>query len=150
MPDDRDATLLRAYLSERDAPCPRCGYNLRNQGPGACPECGGRVALGLRAEGGRAAWGLQVASVLIPLVVQIASLGMWLWAMMRAMPGTMPRQLVVYASTEGVAIAGFIGVLVFVLRCRPEGRRGRAWTAIGWLYVGTSLLSAVNWVAWWI
>jgi hypothetical protein len=30
--------LLR-FLQERDQPCPRCGYNLRNLTTPACPEC---------------------------------------------------------------------------------------------------------------
>ncbi len=38
---------LRAYLATRDAPCPRCGYNLRGNTAGICPECGDRVTLPL-------------------------------------------------------------------------------------------------------
>src|SRR5438045_2504229 len=40
-----DAALLRQFLSERDVPCPRCGYNLRNLGGNRCPECGDALAL---------------------------------------------------------------------------------------------------------
>lgn len=44
---------LRAYLAERDAPCPRCQYNLRGVTDAACPECGqpidvNRIELGSR------------------------------------------------------------------------------------------------------
>lgn len=28
------------FLAGRDAPCPRCGYNLRSVRTGQCPECG--------------------------------------------------------------------------------------------------------------
>ncbi|MBX3376176.1 MAG: hypothetical protein KF678_04150 [Phycisphaeraceae bacterium] len=31
---------LREFLAERDAPCPRCGYNLRGLAGVECPECG--------------------------------------------------------------------------------------------------------------
>lgn len=40
-----DADLLTAYLSERDEPCPRCGYNLRNLISNRCPECGDFIRL---------------------------------------------------------------------------------------------------------
>ncbi len=40
-----DADLLRAYLSERDAACPTCGYNLRGLGQCTCPECGDGLSL---------------------------------------------------------------------------------------------------------
>ena len=39
--------MLRLYLAGRDAPCPACGYNLRDGGGTECPECG--AALGLEA-----------------------------------------------------------------------------------------------------
>ncbi len=31
--------LLREFLSQRDAPCPGCGYNLRGLREPRCPEC---------------------------------------------------------------------------------------------------------------
>ena len=43
-PDDHDA-LLRAYLAERDVPCPLCGYNLRTLSTQHCPECGKELEL---------------------------------------------------------------------------------------------------------
>ena len=49
--------LLRAYLDERDVPCPMCGYNLRNLTSTRCPECGERVELHLKlAEPKVGAW----------------------------------------------------------------------------------------------
>ncbi|MHC4910849.1 MAG: hypothetical protein ACYTF9_14160, partial [Planctomycetota bacterium] len=40
--------LVTGYLSERDAECPMCGYNLRSFTGTACPECGGTLQLTLR------------------------------------------------------------------------------------------------------
>ncbi len=36
---------LRAYLHERDTPCPGCGYNLRDLKADRCPECALELAL---------------------------------------------------------------------------------------------------------
>lgn len=48
VPDGDDA-MLRTYLADRDAPCPRCGYNLRASTGGRCNECGTAVRLGVHA-----------------------------------------------------------------------------------------------------
>jgi hypothetical protein len=38
--DSRDADdMLLEFVRERDHPCPRCGYNLRNLTTPTCPEC---------------------------------------------------------------------------------------------------------------
>lgn len=43
---DRDeVALLLKFLHDRDVPCPRCGYNLRNLVHPRCPECKLPVAL---------------------------------------------------------------------------------------------------------
>jgi len=42
---DENGAELRVFLAERDAPCARCGYNLRGLTGGACPECGWEVSL---------------------------------------------------------------------------------------------------------
>lgn len=43
---DRTITseLLKTYGVDRDLPCPSCGYNLRGNAGGRCPECGKNVA----------------------------------------------------------------------------------------------------------
>lgn len=33
------STALADFLTERDVPCPACGYNLRGLASGNCPEC---------------------------------------------------------------------------------------------------------------
>jgi hypothetical protein len=37
--------MLKAFLSERDCPCPQCEYNLRNLQGTRCPECGEELIL---------------------------------------------------------------------------------------------------------
>lgn len=44
-PND-DARLID-FLRNRDAPCPSCGYNLRDLTATQCPECGAPLRLGL-------------------------------------------------------------------------------------------------------
>lgn len=45
---------LRAFLSERNVPCPRCRYDLRGVVAAACPECGLRLELEVKDP--RRAW----------------------------------------------------------------------------------------------
>lgn len=40
-----DAAALRAFVAERDAPCPACGHNLRGLTRDVCPECREPLAL---------------------------------------------------------------------------------------------------------
>jgi hypothetical protein len=49
-PERQDITLLREYLAARDAPCPRCGYNLRGLTDPVCPECGGLLLMSMLAD----------------------------------------------------------------------------------------------------
>jgi len=39
--------MLRYFLTDRDAACPLCGYNLRNLTHTTCPECGREITLGV-------------------------------------------------------------------------------------------------------
>jgi len=42
--DTRDAALVE-LLGDTDAPCPKCGYNLRGVQRTTCPECGATLTL---------------------------------------------------------------------------------------------------------
>ncbi|MCZ6834659.1 MAG: hypothetical protein O7G85_02700 [Planctomycetota bacterium] len=55
-------TLLSAFLSERDVPCPGCAYNLRSILMNHCPECG--MPLYLMVRGTHVSNGLQFARLL--------------------------------------------------------------------------------------
>ncbi|MEO1716445.1 MAG: hypothetical protein AAFR76_04975 [Planctomycetota bacterium] len=49
-----DADQIKAYLADRDVPCPRCGYNLRGVADPTCPECAGEISFrpdAIRCEG---------------------------------------------------------------------------------------------------
>lgn len=43
-----DQLDLKQFLSERDEPCPSCGYNLRGLMTSVCPECRQDLVLGVQ------------------------------------------------------------------------------------------------------
>ncbi|MCH7848632.1 MAG: hypothetical protein IIB53_09755 [Planctomycetes bacterium] len=42
---ETDKSHLRAFLTDRDIPCPVCRYNLRGLPSTSCPECGAQLDL---------------------------------------------------------------------------------------------------------
>lgn len=62
-----DQPLLASYLSNHDAPCPLCGYNLRNLQTNRCPECGRflRLTVGL-TEPALGKWLATLVALLLP------------------------------------------------------------------------------------
>ncbi|MGD9689869.1 MAG: hypothetical protein AB7K52_09480 [Phycisphaerales bacterium] len=52
--------LVERFLSDRDVPCPSCGYNLRGSRATACPECGKSLRLALVPTKRLAGYGLFV------------------------------------------------------------------------------------------
>lgn len=42
---ETDESHLRAFLADRDLPCPVCRYNLRGLASTSCPECGAQLDL---------------------------------------------------------------------------------------------------------
>lgn len=71
--DDDDDVLLKAWLRERSAPCPRCGYNLRGLCRGVCPECGAQLRLTVVAKR-RWPWPLPGATCVLIAIVGFAAL----------------------------------------------------------------------------
>ena len=78
-PRPDDDTLLLEFLRGRDAPCPRCGYNLRDLPASACPECHEPLALAVGFRKPRFGWflatiapglfsGISAALLAVPLV----------------------------------------------------------------------------------
>ncbi len=41
---------LVQFLATHDAPCPKCGYNLRSVQSPTCPECGLQLSLSIRPD----------------------------------------------------------------------------------------------------
>jgi hypothetical protein len=82
-----------AYLRGRSAPCPRCGYDLRDIQTARCPECGDPLVLKIASSRVRFGWlvlamapgcfsGVAACFVFIPIF-----LGIWNnWSTDRRMP----------------------------------------------------------------
>lgn len=75
-----DVALLLEYLRGRDAPCPRCGYNLRDLQLPRCPECREELSLAVGFRKARFGWflatvtpglfsGMCAAFLLVPMVM---------------------------------------------------------------------------------
>lgn len=63
------------FLATHDAPCPRCGYNLRSAESSSCPECGLQLKLAIiRAQGSVVPW-----RALLVVVSLIAGVGLRRW-----------------------------------------------------------------------
>ena len=82
-PADSDSLLLE-FVRDRDAPCPMCGYNLRNLPTPTCPECRELLSLTVGVRKPRFGWfvvaitpgffsGICAVLMLVPLVVQLYS-----------------------------------------------------------------------------
>ncbi len=77
-PADGDKLLLE-YVRDRDAPCPLCGYNLRDLSTPTCPECREALSLTVGFRKPRFGWllvtvipgafsGIAATLLMIPLV----------------------------------------------------------------------------------
>ncbi len=122
-----DSDLLRAFLADRDTPCPGCGYNLRGLVGDLCPECAQRLRIGVGLVEPRLA--LYLAG-LIGLAVGLGFEGIVLiWALsLLALGGSGPSFANLLPLIVGV---GFQGASLWIwLRARPRVRRlSLAWRA---------------------
>lgn len=69
-----DVEAVRAYVAERDVPCPGCGYNLRGLTGERCPEC--NEALEVRIGLAEPRMGAFIACV-VGLAVGAGAAGLW-------------------------------------------------------------------------
>lgn len=109
-PEQRNRTaLLREFLHDTDAPCPLCGYNLRQLTANRCPECGQELELRVGAVNVRT--GLLVAAI-APLMMMfgLAVFFAILW-MRLGSPGGVQRRWVLLSMMAGVVEGVLAGVL---------------------------------------
>lgn len=130
---DPATELLRHYLADRDEPCPRCGYNLRQLQSLRCPECGDALRLRIALVEPR------MAAYLTLLAVCAIALGgallMCLLAVFQA-PGSWWTEFSARILLWMLVLAG--GALACVLRFGRWIRRRS--TLRQWLLVSTAVL----------
>lgn len=113
--------LLSTYLSNRDTPCPGCGYNLRGLTGERCPECNEMLALSVSLHDAHLG---ALMATLIPIlglaaagaVVSLVTLALCMIA------GFPPLELVVGLILLPIVVATALGPLSYLL-IRPRGRR---------------------------
>lgn len=121
--DGEETRALRAYLAERDCPCPNCGYNLRGLAGERCPECNQALRLGV--ELGEPGVGRFLA-VLLPLAIAggAFAIGLSIIVVISGVENRWPvgreRPLLIFY--PGLVAAALLTPAGWLIR-----RRGRAW-----------------------
>jgi hypothetical protein len=111
------SSQVRAFLAERDTPCPACGYNLRGLAGTKCPECGRMLLLKelmgpTRGRLGRWFWGgIAIDAGLIVWM----SLGL-----ARTMPAADAAKRVVLGIALSAALTSIFMLLVYFRRDRVD------------------------------
>jgi hypothetical protein len=145
-----DAELLRAFLSDRDAACPVCGYNLRGVSEGRCPECGYRSALVVSAPDARLGPWL-LATLAFALALGFDGVGSLLACIPMVINGppalsAAPEYWMAFSSLIVLGLASLGGLLV-MLRLRPWWQRrpvSGQWARAGAVFLVVFLFHAAG------
>lgn len=135
-----EEALLVAFLRDRDAPCPGCGYNLRGLGAARCPECGHRLRLAVeRPERGHGAWAAVVAATWAGAGAGLVFLAI---ALGRGnVPGRFPMREAVFWFFACMPLAAHaVSHRGAFLRLNPAARRRWAAAAVGATALAFALL----------
>jgi hypothetical protein len=139
-----DTGRLVEFLRDRDAPCPLCGYNLRNLTDNDCPECGHQLRLTVGVHHMRFGWFL--ATVTPSLFSGIAAALMLILILAAKATGAGPFPPVI----DAVALFGFVSGVVALalihrrhqfLQLRPQVQR--TWAIVAWAIHGLPFLGLV-------
>ncbi len=138
---NNDNGLLIDFLQGRDAPCPHCGYNLRDLTGDVCPECQEtlRLVVGLR----HVRIGLFLAAVTPGLFSGIAAVLLIMVIGAASLAGGGPFPPVVELLTVIGLISGAVGLRLIIRRHRfleLEPRAQRKWALIIWAIHGLPFL----------
>lgn len=136
-----DTDLLRSFLAGRDAPCPRCGYNLRDLAVPVCPECRKELTLTVGVRAPEVLWlvvvvapgvfsGLCAALLLFPITMASLAASPPPWPILAAD---------VFGWTSGLAALLVIRGRQWFLR-RPLRRQAAAAAAAWGLHVAAFAL----------
>jgi len=126
-----ETELLLAFLRDRDAACPACGYNLRNLTRPVCPEC--REDLALQVGYQKPRIGPIVATIAPSIFSGICGVIMLLPLMMA--PSPPPPPLGAYLLDLFGLSSGLFGAGVFFFRhrfLRQSHTAQMVWAAVTW------------------
>lgn len=99
-----EVELLLTFVRERDVPCPRCGYNIRNLTQPVCPECHEELKLKVGVAKLKLHWLLLT---LAPGTFCAIMMGVFLtMVLVLGPPGGM--------GVEGIMVMSFIGLSGFL------------------------------------
>ncbi len=110
-PADPPPGVLAEFLATRDAPCPRCGYNLRGLSASRCPECNTEIQLGiLRPDRpDRRMWMLMLLAGVAGTLRGLMGVSNYLWEELDSWQGSVPTR---YQVQRHVYLAIFILLLI--------------------------------------
>jgi hypothetical protein len=114
---------LRAFLSERDEPCPGCGYNLRGLASAMCPEC--RQPLQLRvnlADPAIGSWVAALIGLVAPAGAAAFELAAVFWLLATQRNQMQPREAFTLIVAPFIILAFQAGLTALL-----SGRKGRTW-----------------------
>lgn len=127
-----DTDRLLEFLRDRDAPCPVCGYNLRNLTAATCPECQHALELTVGATGVRI--GLFIATLAPFLFSGMAALALGLLLFVAELAGGDPPPLLHLLTLVGLG-SGAVAVALIIHRYRFLGftpATQRRWALVAW------------------
>ena len=125
MPATRESEILRAWLAQRDVPCPACGYNLRGLPTSVCSECGSPLKLAVAATAARRwSWPIAIGVLGGMLVFQALVAGT---ALAKLATGAASRDVWLDLATNGILLLVVVGYLRSCLRYRR-----RVWQESRW------------------
>ena len=131
-PADSDKLLLE-FVRDRDAPCPRCGYNLRNLSTTTCPEC--REALSLTVGFRKPRFGWLLVTVIPGAFSGIAAALLLMPLMFSVYYGPAPWQLWAvdaFGWLSGVSALVLLKYRYAFLR-QPQAAQ-RVWAVMAWVF----------------
>ncbi len=147
-PADGD-TLLLEYVRNRGAPCPMCGYNLRNLPTSTCPECREALSLTIGVRKLRFGWllvtvipgafsGVAAVLLLIPLTAYLFLEGEAPWQ---------PWSIDAFGWLSGLATLVLVRYRYAFLR-QPQAAQ-RVWAVMAWA-IHVAALAAFLAAAWFL
>lgn len=123
--EPRNERMLREFLAEEDAPCPACGYNLRQLVGKTCPECGLLLKLAVGSdEPFKRTW--AIALFVNSLIAGIGALFLSLWLFMEDFRVYTSGSFEVELVTDVVFLVGWF-VPILWLAVPPLLMWKRAW-----------------------